>query len=62
VALFRRPKDDGDDAPWVPADDAHDYALSERQKQIHRAAETRKHMERLWAVIQERWRNPWRQE
>ena len=61
MALFRRPRDDGEDADWVPQDDAVDYCLSERQRQIHKNAETRKAMARLWEQIQERWRHPWRQ-
>jgi hypothetical protein len=61
VALFRFPKDNGD-AEWVPTDDAADFCLTERQKQIRKIAETRKHMEKLWAQIEERWRHPWRQE
>ena len=61
MALFRRPKDDGSDADWVPTDDACDFSLSERQRQIHKVAETRRLMAKLWAQIEERWRNPWRQ-
>jgi hypothetical protein len=61
MALFRRPKDNGDDAEWVPSDDMGDFHVSKRQQQIHRAAETRRHMVKLWAQIEERWRNPWRQ-
>jgi hypothetical protein len=62
VAFFRRPKDDGDGHEWVPTDDAADFCLTERQKQIRKIAETRKQMEKLWAQIEERWRHPWRQE
>jgi hypothetical protein len=61
MALFRRSKDENE-SEWVPTDDAADFALTERQKQIRRIAETRKHMEKLWAQIEERLRNPWRQE
>jgi hypothetical protein len=61
VALFRRPKDENE-SEWVPTDDAADFSLTERQKQIRRIAENRKHVEKLWAQIEERWRHPWRQE
>jgi hypothetical protein len=61
VALFRRPKDDGGDAEWVPTDDMADFACSERQRLIRKNKDTVKRMEKLWAEIQERWRNPWRQ-
>lgn len=60
MALFRRPKDDGD-AEWVPTDDAADFCLSERQRQIRKNKDTYRQMAKLWAVIQERWRFPWRQ-
>ena len=62
MALFRRPRDDGGDADWVPTDDAVDFPLSARQEQIRKNAETRKVMEKLWEQIQERLRNPWRQD
>jgi hypothetical protein len=61
MALFRRPKDDGEDADWLPADDAVDFSLSERQRQIHKNRETYRLMAKLYAQIQERWRHPWRQ-
>jgi hypothetical protein len=63
VYLFRRPKgDEGDDeGPRLPADDAGDFCLSEAQRRIRKNAETRKMMEKLWAQIEERWRDPWKQ-
>jgi hypothetical protein len=61
VALFRRPRDDGGDADWVPTDDAVDFPLSARQERIRKNRETYRQMEKLWLTIQERLRNPWKQ-
>lgn len=59
---FRRPRDEPDDDRNLPIDDSADFCLTTRQQQIRKNAETRKQMERLWAQIQERWRNPWKQD